>query len=417
MIKKYLFSTVLFSVLFLTSCQRNQQEIERVIVQLDTPSALGTSPSTMRLDLLADPSSIAEFNCFAVMVDYPEFDSGDVCSFEGSDEVIDVDEIAGMVGVGQSIEMSVIAGEGRAFHLIGFKSTLPSCPSEGDDVDAVSVNLSNPFRLGMTAAEIQPGSANTVVIRGAFDTAFKFASCSIPLFSPDERGFAPISIAGLQLWLDAGDTNTITETGRQVTNWSDKSGHGNDAIASGASRPTTNSGTLNGLNVIEFDGSSHAMSTTFNASGGALTVFAVASTNEDNRVILGANDSGGVNSSSMGLGIMNRPVMYTPNFAGALEGTTVVSAGPQFHVFTMTHSGGTSAGREIFLNGISEASDRTAAAVATISSYSVGARNNSGVASNFWNGSIAEVLIYDSVLSDGDRDRVVSYLKSRWGLP
>ena len=55
---------------------------------------------------------------------------------------------------------------------------------------------------------------------------------------------------GPTLWLDASDASTITESGNKVSQWSDKSGNGNDATqATGSLQPTYNATG----NYVEFD--------------------------------------------------------------------------------------------------------------------------------------------------------------------
>jgi hypothetical protein len=57
-----------------------------------------------------------------------------------------------------------------------------------------------------------------------------------------------------QLWLDASDASTITESSGSVSQWNNKGSLSNFAQATGANQPTTGNSTLNGLNVIEADG-------------------------------------------------------------------------------------------------------------------------------------------------------------------
>lgn len=68
--------------------------------------------------------------------------------------------------------------------------------------------------------------------------------------------FSPASLPNLEMWLDAADTSTITDTSGAVTQWDDKSGNGFDvAQSSPPLRPTTNASTQNGHNVIDFSDS------------------------------------------------------------------------------------------------------------------------------------------------------------------
>ena len=67
-------------------------------------------------------------------------------------------------------------------------------------------------------------------------------------------GFAPGADPLLIGWWDAADVATLTETGGVVSAWADKAG--GDALAHGVAgqQPTTGTRTLNGLNVLDFDG-------------------------------------------------------------------------------------------------------------------------------------------------------------------
>lgn len=67
--------------------------------------------------------------------------------------------------------------------------------------------------------------------------------------------FTPLSLEP-ELWLDASDISTITESSGSVSQWNDKSGKGRNLVqATGASQPTTGSATQNGLNVLSFSSS------------------------------------------------------------------------------------------------------------------------------------------------------------------
>lgn len=69
--------------------------------------------------------------------------------------------------------------------------------------------------------------------------------------------FDPSSLNGLELWLDASDSSTITATGSplKVSQWNDKSGNARHVTqATGTAQPSSGVNTQNGLNVLTFDG-------------------------------------------------------------------------------------------------------------------------------------------------------------------
>ena len=69
----------------------------------------------------------------------------------------------------------------------------------------------------------------------------------------DETPFSPADLSP-QLWLDAADSSTITQSSGSVSQWNNKGSLGNFTNGSSATQPTTGATTLNGLNVIDFDG-------------------------------------------------------------------------------------------------------------------------------------------------------------------
>ncbi len=55
-------------------------------------------------------------------------------------------------------------------------------------------------------------------------------------------------------WYDASDTSTLVLSGSDVTQWNDKSANSNNIAQTNAARRPTSGGTINGLNVVNFDG-------------------------------------------------------------------------------------------------------------------------------------------------------------------
>ena len=74
-------------------------------------------------------------------------------------------------------------------------------------------------------------------------------------------GFNPSSIAWM--WYDAADTSTISVSGTAVTQWNNKGASGvNLTQGTAANRPTSGTTTLNGRNVISYDGGDVLLGTT-----------------------------------------------------------------------------------------------------------------------------------------------------------
>lgn len=68
------------------------------------------------------------------------------------------------------------------------------------------------------------------------------------------QAFSPNKFSGLKLWMDGADKGTILDSSNAADQWISKSSVTNKATQTGSSRPTTNTRTINGLNVLDFDG-------------------------------------------------------------------------------------------------------------------------------------------------------------------
>jgi hypothetical protein len=74
------------------------------------------------------------------------------------------------------------------------------------------------------------------------------------LLRPRATGFNPKSLPGLKLWLDAGDSSSLTFNGGDVSQMNDLSGNGFHATQStGANQPTLVSTGFNGKPTLDFD--------------------------------------------------------------------------------------------------------------------------------------------------------------------
>jgi hypothetical protein len=99
--------------------------------------------------------------------------------------------------------------------------------------------------------------------------------------------FSPLDLSPL-LWVDASDETTITESGGAVSQWDDKSGNDNNLTQGTASQqPTTGTDTVNGLNVIHYDGNDSLLTPNISYTG--LTMIAVFRHSSQNFMVLGTS--------------------------------------------------------------------------------------------------------------------------------
>lgn len=231
-------------------------------------------------------------------------------------------------------------------------------------------------------------------------------------------GFTPLDVAGLTLWLDAevgtfqdaaGLTPAILDNA-PVGRWSDQSGIGNHATqANNAKRPTLKLNIVNGRPIIRFDGLSHTLAsvaTSALTSNNGATVFAVL------QISVNGDSPCGAFGGSQRLYLFTEVLRYTGGFldvtTGSLRSTTALQAG----FVLQTLSGQANAAVNNYISNVSENNAVTGNFVFTANPFYIGAANDSF----FMAGDIAELLVYNLELSNGNRLLVSNYLNARYSL-
>lgn len=210
-------------------------------------------------------------------------------------------------------------------------------------------------------------------------------------------------VAGYWVWYDASDVASITESGGLVSQLADKSGNSIHLTASGVQRPTTGTRTQNGLNVLDFNGTLNGLAATFGSRTTNRTIFAVA---------LSDVGTGGSNIVGMSFGGLytDAPLVRFAVYAGtAMAGRTIVTSANVHTAIVQA-----AANDRLYFNGTLD-TDGNAGGTTAATAVALGSAVDYG--SFWWNGWIAEAIIYESVLSDGDRGSVEAYLKAKWGTP
>jgi hypothetical protein len=211
----------------------------------------------------------------------------------------------------------------------------------------------------------------------------------------------PTDIAGCVGWWDASDAASITQSGGLVSQWNDKSTAGNHATASSTARPTTGTRSLNGKNVLDFDGTANAMATSLADAATQTVLFvAVSDVASGGRVWSYGTTNRGVFSDS-GTWAFWRQQTSGPISFGATASATSPSVACA--LFTSNSSLTT------FGNGAQgTTNDPVDSSGAT---FNIGKESTS-----FHNGYIAEIVIYNTALTTADRARVEAYLATKWGI-
>jgi hypothetical protein len=223
----------------------------------------------------------------------------------------------------------------------------------------------------------------------------------------------PTSITGCLLWLDANDSTTITySSGSNLSQWADKSGLGNNMTqGTVASQPVygTMSNGKPGLNLA----SNKFMANNTIALPTSYSVFAVGygtgasngrllTGTADGYIFFGADSTGSNFASYVGNGsswsnaVANSP-NYNVNSLCLMEMTNNSTSNELLPYFNGNAQTGKYGGVTKALTGLTFGS-------------------NPGGGAQFWNGYVAEVLVYNTVLSKVQRQQVEGYLSWKWGL-
>jgi hypothetical protein len=224
-----------------------------------------------------------------------------------------------------------------------------------------------------------------------------------------EEPFSPLDLSP-DLWLDAADTSTIISSLGSVSQWNDKSGNAaNVSNALSAQQPETGLATINGLNVLSFNGSSDRLRNTV-----------VAAATQPNTLVTVARSTSGVTVTKSlfnATGLPTNAMFYRNSsprvvslFAGTVAGVQSVGDQTQPKVLVAAFNGSSSFTR---VNGSQSANFNSGSSSKGVG-YQIGSNaSNSG---EFWDGDIAEVLFFDRLLTAGDISLLESYLSAKWGI-
>jgi hypothetical protein len=236
-------------------------------------------------------------------------------------------------------------------------------------------------------------------------------------------------------WYDASDSDTITESSGSVSQWDDKSGNGHHLTqGSGSSQPSTGTRTVNTINVIDFNGSSQFINNlTLDYGSGSpdIQIISLVLSDGDGSLVgyyYGYSDgtSGGDGGPGGGEIVAASDTDDSGNryytgryFNGYQETTKSFDTGQAFIVSHAYPAGGTHIENEIYIDGSLELTSgnndtRVLNFAGTNNQFSVGAADSTAI--NFLDGAIGEILMFNSVLSDSDRQKIEGYLAHKWGL-
>ena len=231
------------------------------------------------------------------------------------------------------------------------------------------------------------------------------------IFSGALSGFTPAEITTLAWW-DASDTGTISGS-PSVTSITDKSGNGHTlAQGSGSKQPQTGLRTLNGLNVLDFDGGDTLERNAFPVPSSGDVVFygvfeidVINSTTDALFSVDGGNDFqfDAGNSSSF------RARVETGGIGSSVAASSTTFSGPSVYVlpFDFSDAGEYTA----FIDTVENENGPVSYTTKLSASHTFRIMANRGD-STFPDGAFAEMVIVETA-----DDRIETYLKSKWGTP
>jgi len=243
-------------------------------------------------------------------------------------------------------------------------------------------------------------------------------------------GTLPV-VSGLRAWFDASVANSITSSAGLVSQWNDLSGNGRHLTSATTGRPTTNSNTLNGLNVLTFASGNYLRNYPVQITMPAFTVIIVIklANTIDRMQPVGLGNSLGpgccegfthleCNTFQTG---GTRYGMYTPNSSWdtsltlttnwslltwcspAIVGQSIVAT----TTYRVNQVAGTIQARDVSYSNWIDISAKPG--------FKLGNGVSDADGGNF-SGQIAEVAFYGTALSAGDIVLVENYLKAKWAI-
>ncbi len=234
----------------------------------------------------------------------------------------------------------------------------------------------------------------------------------------------PLTIDGLQLWLkadagtfqDSGKTSLAINDGDVIGAWEDQSGNDNDALQSTtANKPLLKLSIVNSRSIVRFDGTDDFLLVSLDLDLSAsdnLTIFTVTKPVDtaNTKSILGNQDNAGDRPGLALFHDVSEQLQFRTRQTAAAQ-TDIIAALADAD-FVLAVSQLTAGTQELFRNGASEGS----AAQADMTGYdpilSLGVNRSTGTA--VYDGDMAEILIYNTALSNSDRGIIENYLNERY---
>lgn len=273
---------------------------------------------------------------------------------------------------------------------------------------------------------VETSGKKNLTAQGMVDLTAPNGNKGTYLLDPDTitilGGFDPLDYSNLVLWLDAADASTITATGNALTQWNDKSPEGNHAYALYGS-PNTGTYTLNGKNVIRFNGTNQVLTVYDDDSldgAAGMTFFALNTptvTGSPHGIISKRTTMSSTQAYSLFYYSGNKVHADFPASSSRFAGNTSLVSGTTYLVGA--NYDGTKTGSQrvnLYLQGLLDGTGSAAGATLpnTTSDLFIAALNSNY--GQYLSGDIPEILIYRESLPKDQQDVVNQYLSAKWNF-
>lgn len=224
--------------------------------------------------------------------------------------------------------------------------------------------------------------------------------------------FDPTQLTGLALWLDAADASTITQSAGVVSQWNDKSVNGNNATASGTQQPATGVNTLNGNNVLTYDGVNDFMALPSglytplgNEDNTVFVVLATLSSTANQRFFYSRDAT--VYGGWLDFGGGAKSIKFDFNTSDGVGNH--ITPDTNAHIVGFRRTGSS---MMIFYDGPRGSS--LAPSNISLTALNLG-RTGPDTPRDWFNGYMGEVIVYGRSLTTAEINQVTAYLTAKWG--
>ncbi len=320
---------------------------------------------------------------------------------------------------GSSIVPNVASSSVTSSTSITLNGTITNNAFTAESVDYYFVYGTDPENLNQSTAaqNISVSAQSSVNVNATLtglttETMYYFKLVAATNQSSAKKIFVSTAIPTTNLKLHLRSDLAVTSASSAVSTWGDVSGFDNDASQStSANQPTLVSNSMNGNPVIRFNGTTSKMSlpasSTLGIQSNPYEMFIAAKSTSSNVQFL---ISGGATEQFEyhlnGVGARFIPITSTYLDLGTAGNYTDGNA----HIFSARAS---SSGGAVRVDGIDGGTSSGNILSSNSGALQLGVRSDG---TYYFNGDIAEVILYNTNLSTSDRSTVEHYLANRYGI-